>query len=44
MIGMLNWLVCLGRFDISFATSSLSNSLLVHVKGIVIECLEYSGT
>ena len=24
MIGMLNWLVCLGRFDISFATSSLS--------------------
>ena len=24
LIGMLNWIVCIGRMDVAFATSSLS--------------------
>ena len=44
LIGMLNWLCCIGRIDIAFATSSLSRFTACPQRGISNGCCKSLAT
>ena len=43
LIGILNWIVCIGRMDITFATSSLSRFTACPRKGHWVRALRIFG-